>query len=180
MIGFILGIFSSWLFWKWQLQVQPNFAISDKIAIRYRQATPDIPFYQIKIVNFSKRAVINMTATFGIHELSNHRGPTRKLIYSINLLPSSPTFIGPYTHNYDPWSVTNVHYYSSVSDNKLYDMLQNGRKLLFTVSATDAASGTTVIRRRIYTKEDLIEGYFEGYRSLKIVPTEKSISTTIS
>ena len=151
--------------------IKPRFAVSLRIAVRQSSSDPCKPFYQIKVINLSGRNIINMTASLGIHEFNlNNHGPTRKLIHSIALKPSNPTFIGPRTRKYDPWSITSVHYYTSKPDEDVEKLLEEGRKLVFTIHATDATSGTTVIKRVLYEKKDLVKGYFEAKTGLRVLP----------
>ena len=109
-------------------------------------------------------------ASLGVHELARHRrGPGRRTIHRVKLTPELPTYIGPAMRRYDPWSITCVHYYTSGPDDKIAGLIRNGRKLVFTVQASDAMSGTTVLKRYLFGSEDLIKGYFEGRRGFRII-----------
>ena len=173
--GFVLGIVASWLFWRWQLIIKPKFAVSSKIAVRPSRSDPNIPFFQIKIVNLSSRPIINMRAQFGVHELNNSStGPKRLTIHNISLKPSGETIIGPYVRPADPWSITDAHYYTSSPDSSVRKLLEqkSDRRLVLTIQATDAESTTTVLKRFTYTANDLVEGQFESGGSLNIAPFE--------
>ncbi|MBC7818816.1 MAG: hypothetical protein IAG10_18145 [Planctomycetaceae bacterium] len=160
-IGFILGLISSWLFWRWQLMIAPHFTISSQIAVRPALHDPSKLVYQIKIVNRSARSIIDMTASLGVGEVARE-GLGRKTIHLVKLRPEAPTYIGPATGHYDPWSITCVHYYTSEPDNRVSELLTEERKLVFTVQATDAHSGTTVLKRVLYEAKDIVKGHFEG------------------
>jgi len=111
-----------------------------------------------------------MTGSLGVHELGrDRRGPGRRTIHRVKLIPEQPTYIGPATRRYDPWSITSVHYYTSGPDDKIPGLLRNGRKLVLTVQASDAMSGTTVLKRYLLGSEDLIKGHFEGRRGFRII-----------
>ena len=111
-----------------------------------------------------------MKARLHIGELHTKEvGPGRLNRHSIELLPSSETIVGPYTKKYDPWTITCVHYYTSVSDEKVEELLTDPRKLVLTIQATDGTSNTTTIRRFLFVKSDLINGTFETGKSLKVV-----------
>lgn len=166
-IGFFLGLVSSWLFWRWQLIIKPEFKISPQVAVIPYQKDPSKLIYQIKISNQSKRSIINMTASLGIHEVAHDGlGPGRRTVYKVDINPKSPTYVGPKTRLYNPWSITRVHYYTSKPDNKVANLLTDNRKLVFTVQATDAQSGTTVLKRVLFESKDLIMGRFEGGRKV--------------
>ena len=172
--GFVLGIAASWLFWRWQLIIKPKFAVSSKVAARPSRSDPNIPFFQIKIVNLSSRPIINMRAQFGVHELNNsNTGPRRLTVHNISLKPSGETIIGPHVGHVDPWSITEAHYYTSAPDSSVRTLLEqkpSHRRLVLTIQATDAESTTTVLKRFTYTAEDLVEGQFESGGSLNITP----------
>ena len=116
--------------------------------------------------------VVNMRANLSVDELRpNPVRPRRTTIHKVGINPSNETIIGPRTRNFDPWAITNVHYYTSQPDSKVRELLKgDNRRLVLTIQATDATSGTTVVRRYTYTAHDLISGRFEPGDSLEIVP----------
>jgi len=113
-----------------------------------------------------------MRAKLGVHELKLYqRGHRRPTIYNIEMSPSSSeAILGPKKKEIDPWSITNIHYYTARPDKVIEDLLSVTRKLVFTIQATDATSNTTIIRRYTYNKEDIVEGKFEPGDIMEIVP----------
>lgn len=171
-VGFIFGFLSCYLFWRFQLTVRPVFLVSSKVTSRPNRNDPARKVYQIKIVNLSSRPIINMRAKLGVHELRLYeRGHRRPTIYNIEMSPSSSeAILGPKKKAIDPWSITNIHYYTARPDKIIEDLLTGERKLVFTIQATDATSNTTIIRRYTYNKEDIVEGKFEPGDIMEIVP----------
>ncbi len=179
-IAFILGFVACWLFWRYQLILKPELLVSSKIASRPSGSDLQRKIYSIKIINLSKRPVINMKASLGVHELRMYeRGHKRPTIYSVKLAPSSGTILGPCKKKIDPWSITNIHYYTAMPDKKLEELLGENRKIVFTIQATDATSNTTIIRRYIYNENDIVQGIFEPGSGIDIMPLN-SIECTLT
>lgn len=172
--GFILGILSSWIFWRWQLMVKPEFCVSTKIAMSPSPADSTKRVCRIKIVNKSSRFIIGLIAKCSIQEINlSNVGPGRINRSTINLVPGNEEIIGPRRKNFNPWEVNNVQYYRFEFDDDLEQILrQDNRRIVFTVQATDAQSSTTIIRRITYIWEDFIWGSFGPQRDLKIIPLE--------
>lgn len=171
-VGFIFGFLSCWLFWRFQLTVKPIFSVSSQVASWPNQNNPARKVYQIKIVNLSSRPIINMRAKLGVHELILYeRGHRRPTIYNIEMSPSSSeAILGPKRKVIDPWSITNIHYYTARPDKIIEDLFIGERRLVFTIQATDATSNTTIIRRYTYSKEDIVEGKFKPGDMMEIIP----------
>lgn len=171
--GFVLGFLSCWLFWRYQLTLKPSFIVSQKVASRNNPKSNTTRIYQIKLINLTSRPIINIRAKMGIHELklyeNEHRRPT---IYNIELSPNTDTMLGPKVAKIDPWSITNIHYYTARPEKILEQLFINDqRKLVLTIQATDAISGTTIIKRYTYDKDDFIEGKFAPGDRIEIIPS---------
>lgn len=171
-IGFVLGFFSCWLFWRYQLTIKPSFEVSPKVASRTNPKYNTKKIYQIKIINLSLRPIINIRAKAAIQELKLYpNGHKRPTIYNIEFSKAGEAVLGPRMKKIDPWSITNIHYYTARPDKILEDLFVNEqRKLVLTIQATDAISSTTIIKRYTYGKEDFIEGKFAPGERMEIVP----------
>lgn len=161
--GLILALVTSWLFWRYLLSIKPKVKISNHIAkgISHHLQEEGQHVYRIKVVNFGKRQVINLTATCTVTELvhvgQGRRRITKKLDFQSNSIPA----LGSKNDIGNMWSITPVWVVLIRSKVALEDMLNEDCRIQFTLLATDALSATSIAQRITYKTDHIKDGDFE-------------------
>ena len=63
LIGIGVGLITSWLFWKWQLNVQPDLQVSKYVIYNTHNKN-----FKIKVKNEGRRDIVDITAKFRISQ----------------------------------------------------------------------------------------------------------------
>ncbi len=161
--GFLLGIIGSYIFWRYLLVLKPNIKISPITLKGFDYINTQKLVYRIKLINFGNRQIIGLNASARIVERRNNRWTTideLKMEYDGELAA-----LGRHKDYGDYLSRIGPIYYMRILDEKKFESnLNEDKRLVFTLSAKDALSGTTVVQRQVYNKDDIQQGDFkEGF-----------------
>lgn len=158
--GIISGLVASMIFALILYSIRPKVKISDKVSICRNNSETIL---RVKIVNLSRFMIMDADYTLeycvtypdGINDVKTINPRKQKLRY-----------IKQYTYNKEDTDyAARISYLFEETDYNLED----GNKLIFTISGKHAFSNTSVCIRKEYCKNDLIEGVFESGKSTKII-----------
>ncbi len=168
-VGFLLGIFASWLFWRYLLWKKPNVEIASKVSLT-KDDNSGKNIYIFKIANKGDNQLIDLTFEATICDiLSVPGGEISRGLFKFPIIQILS--IAPKGYNKRPWGLTPERNYVSIPDidiNKL--LVKPNARILITLRATDALSGTSATQQKTYCKQDIIQGEFAFGESLDIIP----------
>lgn len=164
-IGVLSGITASWLFWFLLSRLKPNLIISKEIAKTINKRGQYI--YTIKVINKSKRRIININAQLYLLTLETAFGnfsTIREIELKRNKVMELSKFnIKDKEANYN-WRF--------VTEKPIDLLLKNFENsiLRFELYAIDSFSGFGRVYTMDYKAEDspIIEGYFKENNSMEI------------
>ncbi len=172
-IGFILGLIGTWIFWKYQINIKPKLKISDVIALTKSLKKDNKKNYRIKMVNLSNRNIINIKVRLTVVQLKDILdGKTSIGIKHIK--DTEISVIGARKNVGNPWGLSPIRWISFDYDPEICTLLkQPETRIMLTVSATDAISGTTAILRKTFKDNDVKKGEFKYGLTLEILEKHK-------
>ena len=128
-ISFILGMLSSWVFWRFLLTTKPNIAISPIIAYSIAANT-----LTIKVINIGKRQAVDINAFVFLGERSNEKSTTA--IYDPELEENHRIALGPIQDLKTPWVLPTATRFKILDAKKILEMLSASkiadRRIVFT------------------------------------------------
>lgn len=156
-IGFIIGIFSSWVFWYYLVHVKPKIEISHSIVYN-----PNSKTLHVKIRNARRRQVTDVQASLAvIEEEPNGRLQT---LHIAKLNRDTLFALAPIQDLKKRWSIPATTVFSTNDGEQMLSLLTtkgNGeRRIVFVLAATDGLSGTKVVQQVVYRLEDIRYGKF--------------------
>jgi hypothetical protein len=165
-IGFVLGIVASWVFWYWQINIKPRIAISPMCAY-----DPDSGTLGIRVINRSRQQATDIKVRLLVAQV---QGSWYDTIYTPVLNRDSLFALRPYKRPMKFWRLPASAIFETQDGAKIVELLsQQGkteRRLIFTLSATDALSSSKVIQRVSYQLSDIQVGDFKSGRHFVILP----------
>ncbi len=170
-VGFVVGILSSYIFWLALALTKPKILISP-FAVFY----PTDGSLRIKIINNSRRQVVDIKVYVAVDEIISGK---RKTIH-IPVLKSDNRFAleGSHKDKDIQWGLPSSTVFVIYDGKQILDLLNPSnkleRRLLFTLSATDAISNSKSVQRVSYRHSDIEHGEFYGGLIFKV---EKSSSS---
>ena len=166
-IGVLSSVIASLIFLSFLTRVRPKLEISDKIAKGKSLTTGDI-IYRIKVINKSRRPVINVKAQ--LHLITPIVIPGGMLLKSKEIpLKRSEVM---YLEKFDPSDKQAKYAFRFTTYGNIENIWKDDRQsfLRFRIIATDSISGFTKVFVKNYHIKSLIkEGEFEFGNSMKIV-----------
>ncbi|MER2511482.1 MAG: hypothetical protein ABTQ25_03515 [Nitrosomonas ureae] len=173
-LGFFVGILSSYVFWLALVLTKPNIAISP-FAVFY----PSDGSLRVRIINKSRRQAVDIKVYLAVDELTPRN--TRRTIHTPNLNSDYRFALEPKHKDMDfKWGIPTATTFIAYDGQKILDLLapSNGpeRRLLFTLSATDALSGAKIVQRVSYSHENLRHGMFVGGLVFEVVESNSNES----
>src|SRR3569623_1715989 len=172
-VGFMLGLATSWVFWRFMLLLRPDVRVAAMIAKGHSRKEPDRIVYRLKIANYGRRQAINISIGAAICRLADL--PGGKICTVMKRLPfkqSAIPAIGPKTKLGDSWGLSPVYVFVSTPEFDVPALMANNERLLVTLKATDAISGTTVVTRQAYLLADIKEGDFAWGLGFEVKPEQ--------
>jgi hypothetical protein len=160
-IGFSIGMLTSWLFMYLLLLIKPKVQISPFAA--HNKDTNQI---QVRIVNKGRRQVTNIQVSmFVAEQIKVDGGFRRRTIFRPTLKFDSLFALSPLQeYSEGDWKLPTASTFSAVEGQEIINLLSKNdsgeRRLVFTVSATHSLSGTLFVRRRSYRLDDVKVGQF--------------------
>jgi hypothetical protein len=161
LFAFLLGFASCWAFWRYLLVMKPEISISPYIAKGWSREERGKVAYRIKIYNITDTQVINIKAQCLIARLIDIPFGKRKFGKKLQLKNDELLVLGPKSNLGDSWGISPIYVFTFEPEIDIENLMDQGEKLIFTLSATDALSGTTVVWRKSYSKEDIKYGDFK-------------------
>lgn len=171
-IGLIVGLLTSYTFLRWQLFVKPNVSISPVVIYSTKKCT-----FRIKIANESKRQVTAIQVKLSILKRTQYDNRAVQLVVRHLPLKSEDAFVltGRRKHK-DPWGLLYARTFETQSDNEAFAMLLSPageeRRIVLTMEAVDAISGTKVVQKVIYRHEDVVVDAKFG-KKFEMIPVGK-------
>lgn len=171
--GFALGIATSWLFWRYMLLLRPSVRVSPIVAKGHSRKEPHKVAYRFKIANYGRRQAISISLGVTICRLANVPGGqisavVERLPFNRDTIP----VLGPKSKLGDSWGLSPIYTFVSKPDFDVLALMANDERLLLTLTATDAVSGTTVVTRKVYAVSNIREGDFARGLGFEIGPEQ--------
>ncbi len=161
LIGFVLGIAASWVFWRYLVLLRPDIRVSPFVLRGPSRTSPGKIVSRIKVVNLGSRQAIDLQATCSVCKATAALSGGERWVTLKHLpLNDDPVLaLGPRSSIDDFWGISPFFiFHTNVDVQKL--LTDDTRRLLFTLRATDALSGTTVVQRVSYTAQQIAPGDF--------------------
>lgn len=181
-IGFLGGIFTSWIFWKYLHFLKPDVRVSPQIAkaISLDETQEKRTTYLIKVINMGERQAINVSAKAHLCKLADIYGGKRRITKKIELKGNQVFALGPRKLLGDSWKITPVWYVVLSPQDALEKLVDDNWKVRFLLSATDALSGTTIVQSVVYGKNEIVNGDFGWGLEFDIHPINEKSSVSES
>jgi hypothetical protein len=162
LIGFILGIIGSYLFWRYMLFLKPQIEISPKILKGISHKFGNKTVYRIKLINIGPRSIIELKIRLTFCQLAPLGNGQEILVLQEKIFEKEvPRILGPKKNFGQHWSISPIYQYAFNIDQNVLDSLDNQGKLVLTVICTDSLSSTTLPIRITYEKHDIEIGDFQ-------------------
>lgn len=159
LVGFVLGVLGSWIFWRFLLFMKPDVRISDVVLKGHDRLDKGQTLYRIKVFNFGSRQVIELQASARLVEKRDDRWPVKREL-KLRFGGGIPT-LGRKKDFGDPLLRIPPGFTFVIEGEDCLEAEMNAdRRIMFMVSAKDALSGTTVVHRKVYTAADIQTGDF--------------------
>ena len=174
MISFVLGVAVSWLFWRYLLYLKPSLHISEQVARSPSRKYPGKEILKFKIYNCTNRQAINLFVGCTISELANVPDGTRsRVIERLNVVIASFDCLGPKSNLGEKFGLSPVKVYTAqITDTFEQHIHGASARLILTLKASDAVSGSTIVVRKAYTSADVVRGEFRYGLTCDIVRSD--------
>lgn len=168
--GLIIGVATSWMFWRYLLWVKPKVVLSPKVSVTFDR-TKGKKVYRFKIVNTGRHQAINITLRAWVADLMKvPGGEVSRAIYEMPINNSQTATLNPEKDVKRPWGLTSETTLRSEPDRDIEGMLEDCNTIIMvTLRVSDAISGTTIVQQRTYSRADIVRGMFKIGRSFEIV-----------
>lgn len=164
------------------LVLRPKVSISAEVAKGWSNGISQKRVYRFKIRNDGKRQVINVSLVVTVCTLVDV--PGGKISSSIGtILPrKTVSALAPRSLAWSSWDIPPIYIFVAKPDIDVEHLLnQPDTRIMATLSASDAQSGTTHVQRVTYTKQDVVDGqYVKGlsFEIRQIKPNDNSLPPT--
>jgi hypothetical protein len=157
LLGFIIGILSSWALWYYLLHVKPKIEISPNIAYNPRNGT-----LHVKVRNARRRQVTDIQSSLAVVE---RKPDGRLLTLHIARLKRDALFVlAPIQELKNSWSLPATFVFSTEDGKRMLEQLaekgEGERRIVFVISATDGLSGSKVVQQVSFRMENIVHGRF--------------------
>jgi len=157
LLGFVVGILSSWALWYYLLNVKPKIEISANIAYNPRNGT-----LHVKVRNAKRRQVTDVQSSLAVVE---RKPDGRLLTLHIARLRRDTLFVlAPIQDLKAPWGLPATFVFSTDDGKRMLELLaekgDGERRIVFVISATDGLSGSKVVRQVSFRQENIKHGRF--------------------
>jgi hypothetical protein len=157
LLGFIVGILSSWALWYYLLNIKPKIEISPNIAYNPRNGT-----LHVKIRNARRRQVTDIQTSLAVVE---RKPDGRLLTLHVARLKRDTLFVlAPIQELKVSWGLPATFVFSTEEGRLMLEQLERDgegeRRIVFVISATDALSGSKVVKQVTFVSDDIKMGRF--------------------
>jgi hypothetical protein len=155
LIGFLVGIFSSWAFWYVLLLAKPKISVSRNVVFNEKKGS-----LLVKVMNRGRRQATDVQVSLALVERDSiGRFFT---LHSAQLRKDSLPALAPKNESHKPWGLRTAYIFATDEGVQILEKWssanQNERRLVFTLSATDGLSGTKFVQQTSYQLEDVKSG----------------------
>ena len=168
-LGLIVGIIASFIFWGYQRFIKPDVTIAPLItATRDKETGKKI--YRFKIRNNGKNQVVGIIFKAWVCDLIDvPGGKISRGIADFPIKNSNTLTLAPKGRSKRPWGLTEERIFRSTPDFDFENMLSEERRIMVTLRVSDGLTGTTDVQQRVFSKEDVKEGIFAFGASLEVI-----------
>lgn len=164
-VGFLVGVLSSYAFWLTLALTKPKILFSP-FAVFY----PTDNTLRIKIINNTNRQVVDLKGYLAVDEIISGK---RRSIHVATLKDNTRFVLEAKNKDKDlQWGLPASTVFIAYDAQQMLDLLKPSneveRRLLFTLSATDAISGSVSVQRVSYLYDDIQHGEFYGGLIFKV------------
>jgi hypothetical protein len=157
LLGFVVGILSSWALWYYLLHVKPKIEISPNIAYNPRNGT-----LHVKVRNARRRQVTDIQSGLAVVE---QKPDGRLLTLHVARLKRDTLFaLAPIQELKASWSLPATFVFSTEDGKLMLEQLaekgDGERRIVFVISATDGLSGSKVVQQVSFHMENIRQGRF--------------------
>ena len=157
LLGFIVGILSSWALWYYLLHLKPKIEISPNIAYNPRNGT-----LHVKVRNARRRQVTDIQSSLAVVE---RKPDGRLLTLHIARLKRDALFVlAPIQELKNSWSLPATFVFSTEDGKRMLEQLaekgEGERRIVFVISATDGLSSSKVVQQVSFRMENVVHGRF--------------------
>lgn len=166
-LGFLVGILSSYAFWAALSVVKPNIEISPFVVFDPKNGS-----MRVRIRNKGRRQAVDIKVLAGVDEVMPNK--FRRSVHKPSLRNDYRFALEPKHKDMDlNWGLPTVTTFVIPEGQHVLDLLAPSqgleRRLLFTLSATDALSGAKVVQRVSYTYQDIKQGEFQDGFGFEVI-----------
>jgi hypothetical protein len=157
LIGFIVGILSSWAFWYLLIIAKPKVKVSQHIVFNKRTGN-----LLVKIANEGRRQATDIQASLALIE----RKPSGRFqtLYVAQLKRDNLPALAPKRESHRPWGIPTAFVFVTHEGQAILEKFRSSsegeKRIVFTMSAIDGLSGTKVVSQVAYRLNDLKYGQF--------------------
>jgi hypothetical protein len=157
LLGFVVGILSSWALWYYLLHVKPKIEISPNIAYNPRNGT-----LHVKVRNARRRQVTDIQSSLAVVE----RKPDGRLLtlHIARLKRDTLSVLAPIQELKSLWGLPATFVFSTDDGKLMLEHLaekgEGERRIVFVISATDGLSGSKVVQQVTFRMENIKHGRF--------------------
>ena len=161
-LGFIFGVFASWVFWRYLLFLKPKLEVPTSIKEIINKDGNKEYIYRTK--NLGKRQVVDISIKATICELTNiDPDHPLSLVHKLKIDLDNADVLCYKNKRNDPWGLPNYRgfHIQQIDENtnesiNILQLLSNKkRRLIITLRSSDSISRTTVITRHTYTQDNI-------------------------
>jgi hypothetical protein len=168
-IGFLVGILSSWLFWYALLLAKPKIVISKNIVINRKKGS-----LLVKVINRGRRQATDIQASLALVERDN--SGRFFTIHNAQLRKDLLLALAPVQESHKPWGLRTAFVFATDEGVQMLEELsivnRGERRIVFTLSATDGLSGTKIVQQTAYRLEDVRSGRFGVWLEIREESTQ--------
>ncbi len=158
--GLFSGVLSNVLFLHYLRFHKPRLEISPLVAF-----DPATERFKIKVFNSGRRQITDIEAKLSVYEnRAFPEGHRRVRLRVVPLGSSSVIALGCRRNFGKPWALSPVNIFVTKKAPYVTALLSEAtafeRRLVFTICASDAVSGTKLVKRIPYERKDIVVGRF--------------------
>lgn len=173
-IGFAIGLISSWAFLYILILANPRIEISKKLVFNEKKGS-----LLIKILNRGRRQATDIQASLALVE-QDEKGRFFTL-HSAQLRKDALMALAPIKESKKTWGIRTAYVFATDEGAEILEKFSvpgnNVKRIVFTLSATDGLSNTKVVQQVDYRLEDVRRGRFGVW--LEIEEPVQSTSTAL-
>jgi hypothetical protein len=174
-VGLGVGVASSWVVWRYLLRLKPRLTMSTQIACQREAGDGDHHWrYLVKVVNHGRRQVINLRVECQLAGRKPIQGGFIRTVTALPVKTSSHSVLGLAKQHGAPFGIPPVWHVVMYADEDFREVLSADERVLVTLLATDARSGTTVAYRTEYEPSTIVEGQFPFGLDSRVFPVEET------